>query len=140
MLSDGEYVSYVIGAPEFVNARFRGLFPDGIPAATPLTVRSESPVEAASPAPAGEDTGPWAVCLRGEIASGFSLVVYQGGSVDELDACAASLGVAALYTLAGGEYVPYILGAPAFVNADFRELFPDGLPAATPLTIRSDRP
>ena len=132
-LSGGEYVSYIIGAPEFVNARFGGLFADGVPALTPLTVRSESPVEAVPAAPAV--TEPFAVCLRGEISEGFSLVVYEGGSVGDLEACAERLGVGAIYVLADGEYVPYILGAPEFVNTAFRELFPDGVPAATPLTV-----
>ena len=30
-------------------------------------------------------------CLRGAIASGFNLVLYEGGSVDALEACAESL-------------------------------------------------
>ena len=38
------------------------------------------------------------------------------------------------------DFVPYILGAPAFVNRDFAELFPDGLPSATPLLARSEAP
>ena len=41
VLAGGEWVSYILGAPQFVNARFRGLFPDGVPVATPLTVRAE---------------------------------------------------------------------------------------------------
>ena len=61
----------------------------------------------------------------------------RGGSVEDLDACAERLGVVAIYVLAGGEWVPYIPGAPGFVNAAFRELFPDGVPAATPLTVGS---
>ena len=79
-------------------------------------------------------------CLRGEIATGFSLAVYEGGSVGELDACASSLGVTALYALNDGEFVSYILGAPEFVNRAFRELFPEGLPAITPLVAASDGP
>ena len=38
----------------------------------------------------------------------------------------------ALYALHNGEYVPYILGAPDFMNREFKELFADGLPA-TPI-------
>ena len=72
-------------------------------------------------------------CLSGAIVEGFSLVVYEGGSVEDLVACAQSRGVAAVYALADGEYVSYILGAPEFVNAAFRELFTDGVPVATPL-------
>lgn len=40
-LVEGEYVPYILGAPEFATARFRALFPDGAPAATPFTVRPE---------------------------------------------------------------------------------------------------
>ena len=49
-------------------------------------------------------------------------------------------GVAACYTLAEGEWVSYILGAPEFVNRPFVELFPDGLPTITPLVAESDSP
>ena len=41
---------------------------------------------------------PWPECLRGDIAAGFSLVVYEGGSVEELEACAESMDITALYT------------------------------------------
>ena len=36
------------------------------------------------------EAGPSASCLNGAIAVGFSLVVYEGGSVEDLDACARS--------------------------------------------------
>ena len=77
------------------------------------------------------DTGeqqPARVCLSGAVAVGFSLVVSAGGSVDELEACAQSRNITALYVPHEGGYVPYILGAPAFVNAPFRELYPDASP------------
>ena len=81
---------------------------------------------------------PWPHCLRGDIAAGFSLVVYEGGSVDELEACAQSRDVAALYALSEGEFVSYILGAPDFVNQPFRDLFAGGLPPMTPLVAKSE--
>ena len=87
-----------------------------------------------------EAAGPVAGCLRGDIAEGFSLVVYAGGSIEDLVACAEGRNVTALYALEGGEYVSYILGAPDFVNEDFRALFADGVPALTPLTVKSDGP
>ena len=87
-----------------------------------------------------EATGPAADCLRGAVAVGFSLVVYAGGSVEDLVACAEGRNVTALYALDGGAYVSYILGAPALVNEDFGALFAEGLPALTPLTVRSDGP
>ena len=36
VLDDGVWVSYILGAPEFVNRSFRELFTDGVPVATPL--------------------------------------------------------------------------------------------------------
>ena len=137
-LEGGEFVSYILGAPGFVNEDFRALFADGVPALTPLTVKSDGPATAA-PVPAVVVAESWPECLRGEIAAGFSLVLYQGGSVADLDACAEGVGLAALYVLDDGVWVSYIIGAPEFVNRSFRELFADGLPpAATPLVGKSD--
>ena len=65
-------------------------------------------------------------------------MVYEGGSVDDLESCAQDLGVASLYVLTDGEWVSYILGAPGFVNDEFRELFAEGVPAATPLVAKGD--
>ena len=69
---------------------------------------------------------------------GFNLVVYESGSVDDLAACAEGVGLAALYVLSDGVWVSYIVGAPEFVNRSFRELFPGGLPVATPLVGKRD--
>ena len=135
-LDGGEFVPYILGAPEFVNRPFTGLFAGGVPELTPLTVRSDGPASADPGAPAV--TGPWPSCLRGEIVRGFSHVLYEGGSVDDLADCAGGLGVTALYALDGGAWVPYILGAPEFVNRSFAELFADGVAAATPLVVRSE--
>ena len=82
----------------------------------------------------------WPECLRGDIVVGFSLVIYEGGSVDDLAACARSLDITALYTLNDGAFVSHIVGAPEFVNRAFRVLFPEGLPAITPLVATSDGP
>ena len=87
-----------------------------------------------------EAAGPAPDCLRGDVTVGFSLVVYAGGSVEDLAACAESRNVTALYALSDGEYVSYILGAPEFVNEDFLALFAGGIPALTPLTVKSDGP
>ena len=139
-LDEGDWVSYVIGAPGFVNRSFRALFADGLQPDTPLLVRSEGPPSADPAGGAEVVTDSWPECLRGEIAEGFSLVLSEGGSVDGLDACAKDQGVTALYTLDEGAWVSYILGAPSFVNAAFRELYPDGLAPATPLLTRHDLP
>ena len=42
-LSEGEFVSYILGAPDFVTQPFRDLFADGLPLMTPLVARSEGP-------------------------------------------------------------------------------------------------
>ncbi len=138
-LHGGVYVSYILGAPGFVNQPFVELFADGVPPVTPLVAGSSGP-PSADPNQGDGALLPWPECLRGEIAAGFSLVIYEGGSVDDLVACAASLRVTALYALHDGEFVPYILGAPDFVNREFRELFPRGLPPLTPLVARSEEP
>ena len=69
---------------------------------------------------------------------GFSLVIYEGGSVDALVACAQGRHATALYALHDGDFVPYILGAPEFVNREFRELFADGLDAIRALVVKSE--
>ena len=101
-LHDGGYVPYILGAPEFVNSSFGELFAGGVPASTPLIIKSDGPP---TPDPAGSITGddrtpPWPECLRGTVATGFSLVLYQGGAIEELVACAESRNITAIYTLA----------------------------------------
>ena len=139
-LHEGVYVSHILGAPDFVNAGFLELFPDGLPSVTPLVAASNGP-PSADPFGDGLEGGgqqPWPECLRGDIAAGFSLVVYEGGSVDELEACARSADITALYALSDGVFVSNILGAPEFVTQPFRDLFADGLPLMTPLVARSE--
>ena len=138
-LHESVYVSYILGAPDFVNAGFRELYRDGVPAFTPLVAGSNGP-PSEDPVPAGAVSLPGPECLRGEIVEGFSLVLYKGGSVGDLNACAGSRGVAAVYALHGGAYVSYILGAPEFVNSAFAELFAEGVPPITPLIVRSEGP
>ena len=127
-------------APGFVNAGFLELFPDSLPRTAPLVVRSNGPPSAD---PFGDDLEgdgqqPWPECVRGAVSAGLSLVVYEGGSVDELEACARSMEIIALYALQEGVYLSYILGAPAFVNQPFGDVFADGLPFMTPLVARSE--
>jgi hypothetical protein len=138
-LHRGDYVLYVPGAPDFVNQRFAELYPDGVPPLTPLVAASGGPF---SQAPVGDVVvpQPWPHCLSGDIAGGFSLVLYEGGAVEELAACARSLNVTAVYTLAEGEWVSYTPGAPESANQAFVRLFVDGLPSITPLVARSAGP
>ena len=141
-LHEGVYVSYILRAPDFVNREFRELFPDGLPVMGPLVAGSNGPPSAD---PFGDDLDeaeqqPWPECLRGDIAEGFSLVIFKGGSVDDLVVCARTLGIAALYTLNDGEFVSYIIGAPDFVNQPFKDRHTDGLPQIAPLVAKSDGP
>ena len=78
-------------------------------------------------------------CLDG-LGDEFGIVTFAGGSIADLEACARSLAVTALYAADGERYVSYILNAPAFVNQAFSALFPDGLPAAAELLARSEPP
>ena len=135
-LDGGEWVSYILGAPEFANERFGELYADGLPSLTPLTVKSDGPATADPGAPVV--TEPRAECLQGEIVEGFNLVLYEGGGGDDLAACAEGVGLAALYVLNDGVWISYIVGAPEFVNEAFRALFPDGIPPATPFVAKSD--
>ena len=136
-LHEGVYTSYILGAPPFVNEGFGALYADGVPAVTALVAASAGP---SSEDPVGDIGLPrsWPECLRGEIVGGFSLVVYEGGSVEALADCAQGRGVTALYVLSGGTWVSHILGAPEFVNSAFAELFAGGVPAVTPLVAKSE--
>ena len=138
-LAGGEYVSYSLGAPDFVNSAFVELFSDGVPPVTPLVAASNGP-PSSDPNLGDGALLPGPECLRGDIVIGFSLLTYEGGSVDDLAACAQGRHVAALYAIHDGEWVSYILGAPEFVNREFRELFADGLRAITPLVAKSEGP
>ena len=97
------------------------LFADELPVMAPLVASSNGPPSAD---PFGDELDgagpqPWPECLPGDVVEGFSLAVYEGGSVEELVACAESRRVTAVYVLADGEWVSYILGAPEFANAGF---------------------
>ncbi len=139
---DGVFVPDILGAPEFVNRSFRELYAGGVPPVTLLLAKSDGPATAGpgSSSPPGDGgPRPWPHCLRGATSTGFALVLYEGGGVEDLAACAQGLGVTALYALQHGVFVPHILGAPEFVNRSFRELFAGGLPAFTPLLARGGR-
>ncbi len=144
-LADGAYVPYILGAPRFVNQPFRELFAEALAPLTPLVaVSNESQEGRLVPgeihSPTGSEPETWPGCLHGAMVEGFNLVVYEGGSVGELAACMQSQHVSALYTLHDSEFTPYILGAPPFVNAPFRELFTDGVRPLTPLIAKHEPP
>ena len=51
--ADGRYVSYILGAPEFVNRAFVELFPDGVPADASMIAKRD----VRSPTPVADDGG-----------------------------------------------------------------------------------
>ena len=83
---------------------------------------------------------PSADCLRGLTPVTFSLAIYEGGSVDELEVCARSQSVSALYTQSDGRWIVFLLDAPPFVNVEFRALFADGLAPITPIVAKREPP
>ncbi len=139
----GAFVPHILDAPEFVNRAFSALYAEGIPRATPLLARSEGP---RTPDPAADGAvpalppAPAPGCLAGGASPGFSLLLYAGGSLEELETCARELGITALYATRGGAFVAYIVGAPAPVNRGFSELHADGLAAPTPLLAKIEGP
>ena len=139
VLDHGVYVPYIVGAPDFVNRSFHELFAEGVPPLTPLVAGSDGPPLVDPNRGDGVLlAGP--ECLRGDIAEGFSLVVYEGGSVEDLVACAQGREVATVYVLHDGAFVSYILEAPGFVNQPFRDVFAAGLSPITPLVVKSEGP
>ncbi len=74
-------------------------------------------------------------CLEGLNDEDLSEVTFAGGTVSELDACARSLDVDALYHRLDGVWTALFLSAdlPEFINRPFRTRFPEGLPPGEPL-------
>ena len=58
-------------------------------------------------------------------ASGISIASWSGGPASELPEAKS------YWTTVDGALVPYVPGAPAFVNARFSSLFPQQIPAGT---------
>lgn len=141
-LHDNQYVSYFLGAPAFVNQSFHDLYAEGVPALTPLVVKSE---QHATPDPGAgwsaeqiQSARSWPECFRGTVSDGFSFVLARGNTVQGTVACAKAHGGSSLYALDDGVWVSYMVGAPPFVNVSFIDLFPDGVPALTPLLVKRD--
>ena len=79
-------------------------------------------------------------CLFGAVDRGFSLVTYAGGTVQELERCARQRHISTLYVSDGANYVAYGVDSSPATNARFRQLFPRGVPAHTPLWALSPGP
>ena len=68
-------------------------------------------------------------CLSGLTEDGFSEVTFVGGTVSDLEACARSFDISALYHRRDGVYVALFLlpELPEFLSQLFRTRFPEGL-------------
>lgn len=69
---------------------------------------------------------------------GFAIVVWGGGTPEALVQAATNKGCppASIWITAEGQFVPYIVGAPDFVNATFVGRYPEGnMPGGTPIII-----
>lgn len=85
-----------------------------------LTLVSPSPATARTPFSAPLHEG------------GISLVLWQGGSVADLE---DSVGAGSVTVFIAGKPVTLVVGAPAFVNASFAAAFPDGVAAGTAMAV-----
>ena len=74
---------------------------------------------------------------------GFAIVVWGGGTPAALVQAATAKGCppASIWITAEGQFVPYIVGAPEFVNAAFVGRYPGGnMPGGTPVIIVCNAP
>jgi hypothetical protein len=69
-------------------------------------------------------------------AAGTALVIFRGGSVEQLEASARDAGAAGVW-VQDDRGVPRLLvvDGPPFLSTAFRAAFADGLPASTPATL-----
>ncbi len=79
-------------------------------------------------------------CLDGAVAEGLSLVVFAGGDLDDLAACAELRRVTHLHTIAAGQWTLFSPHGPDFLNERFDLLFEEGVPPGTPLIAASRGP
>ncbi|MGE3962178.1 MAG: hypothetical protein AB7F65_10915 [Dehalococcoidia bacterium] len=96
-------------------------------------------VQASAP-PAGQQQQV-ATIVGGQVfPGGISMVVFSGGTTDQLiQAVACPRPTLAMWASApNGNLVQYTVGRPAFVNAAWTSLFPNGLPELTPLLLRCE--
>ena len=130
-VADGSEITVTVTSPDAIRTRVYRVRIGEV-----VAEETEDPQAEPAPAP----VSPSVDCLRGLTSGRFSLVTYEGGSVVDLDACARSKSVVAVYVWSDGAYVSYIIGAPEFVNRAFRDHFPDGLDPVTPLIAKHEPP
>jgi len=74
---------------------------------------------------------------------GFAIVVWGGGTPGALVQAATDRGCppASVWITSEGQFVPYVVGAPDFVNASFVDRYPGGeMPGGTPVIIVCNAP
>ncbi len=69
------------------------------------------------------------------IGPGLNLASYGGGSLAQIDAELIEAGATSIAVTVNGALVIHIAGAPEFVNGQFAQNFPAGLPAGTPVLV-----
>ena len=76
------------------------------------------------------------------VGGGIGLVVFEGGSINDLSLAASERGCSlrAVFALSRGRFVGHLVGAPEFVNRDFNARFGAGFPQASPLVIACSPP
>ncbi len=70
--------------------------------------------------------------LIGDLAAGYSLVLFSGGSVEELAGVAEARGASVVYARIRGLWFSYFLSGPEFISDKFIDHFAEGVPVATP--------
>lgn len=103
----------------------------------PTSSTPPSPAPAPAPPPVAAPTISGPLSTQG----GFSLIVWSGGTIDQLISTASDRGcaVVSVWSSVNGSLIGYISGAPSFVNLRWRtEVTAGALPAGTPLVIVCD--
>ncbi len=97
-------------------------------------------VQAPTPDPTGQQQQVASIVGGQVFLGGISMVVYSGGTTEELiEAIGCPLPTLAMWaSAADGSLVQFTVGRPAFVNASWTSLFPNGLPELTPLLLKCE--
>jgi hypothetical protein len=101
--------------------------------AVDITVSASAP-ETPTPTSGQSNATARGVLLGGSLPAngGFGLLLFSGGTSDELVAAAGCPAASVrVWYVDGGAFVPYFPAAASFVNARWNALFANGLPART---------
>ncbi len=116
------WTAFFPDAPAFLSEPFRDRFRYGLSTGQALVAK--------------RGTDPSGPCLSGLTESRLSLVMFSGGSVDELAACAQSLTVDALYHRTINGWTAFFPDAPSFLSESFRNRFRNGLSTGQALVAK----